>query len=67
MSDRRVAITGIGVLSPVGNELEQFWDSLVEGKSGIGHITNIDASNFACRIGGEITDFDPKIYFKRMK
>ena len=67
MSDRRVAITGIGVLSPVGNELEQFWDSLVEGKSGIGHITNIDASNFACRIGGEITDFDPKIYFKNPK
>ena len=67
MSDRRVAITGIGVLSPVGNELEQFWDSLVEGKSGIGNITNIDASNFACRIGGEITDFDPKIYFKNPK
>ena len=67
MSERRVAITGIGVLSPVGNELEQFWHSLVEGKSGIGSITNMDASNFACRIGGEIKDFDPKIYFTNPK
>lgn len=67
MSERRVAITGIGVLSPVGNDLEQFWQSLVEGKSGIDRITNMDATAFACRIGGEIKDFDPKNFYKNPK
>ncbi len=67
MSERRVAITGIGVLSPVGNDLEQFWQSLVEGKSGIDRITNMDATDFVCRIGGEIKDFDPKIFYKNPK
>jgi 3-oxoacyl-[acyl-carrier-protein] synthase II len=67
MSERRVVITGIGVLSPVGNNLEQFWGSLIEGKSGIGRISGIDPTAFACRIGGEIHDFDPKLFYKNPK
>ena len=67
MSERRVVITGIGVLSPVGNDLESFWGSLVAGKSGIGRIEGIDPSDFACQIGGEVRGFDPKIWFNNPK
>ncbi|MFP6873263.1 MAG: beta-ketoacyl-ACP synthase II [Verrucomicrobiales bacterium] len=67
MSERRVVITGIGVLSPVGNNLEQLWGSLTEGKSGIGRISGIDPTAFACRIGGEIHDFDPTLFYKNPK
>ena len=67
MNERRVVITGIGVLSPVGISLEQFWASLIEGKSGIDRITGLDPSAFACQIGGEIKDFDPKLYYSNPK
>jgi 3-oxoacyl-[acyl-carrier-protein] synthase II len=67
MNERRVVITGIGVLSPVGSSLEQFWASLIEGKSGIDRITGLDPSAFACQIGGEIKDFDPKLYYRNPK
>ncbi len=56
---RRVVITGIGVISPVGNTREEFWKSLINGKSGIGTITKFDASGYAVRIAGEVKDFDP--------
>lgn len=56
---RRVVITGIGVVSPVGNTREEFWKSLIEGKSGIGTITKFDASGYPVRIAGEVKDFDP--------
>lgn len=67
MNERRVVITGVGVLSPVGNDLDSFWNSLVEGRSGIRRITGIDPSAFACQIGGEIHDFDPKPFYKNPK
>ena len=67
MNERRVVITGIGVLSPVGKTLEQFWSSLIEGKSGIDRISSLDPSAFACQIGGEVKDFDPKLYYKNPK
>ena len=67
MNERRVVITGIGVLSPVGSNLDQFWASLIEGKSGIDRITGLDPSAFACQIGGEIKDFDPKLYYSNPK
>ena len=57
---RRVVATGFGVLSPVGNSVKEFWDSLVKGKSGIGPITKFDASNFKTRIAGELKDFNPE-------
>lgn len=59
MSERRVVITGIGLVSPLGNELDVFWQNLLAGKSGIGPVTRFDTTNFDCRIGGEIKDFDP--------
>ena len=67
MSERRVVITGIGVLSPVGSDLGTFWGALVAGKSGIRRIEGIDPSAFDCQIGGEICDFDPKLFYKNPK
>ena len=58
MSKRRVAITGIGILSPLGNDLPSSWDGIVAGRSGIGPITHFDASAFATRISGEVKGFD---------
>ncbi|GAB3302544.1 beta-ketoacyl-ACP synthase II [Luteimonas notoginsengisoli] len=59
MSKRRVVITGLGILSPVGNDLASSWDGIVNGRSGIGPITHFDASAFATRISGEVKNFDP--------
>ncbi|WP_407354492.1 beta-ketoacyl-ACP synthase II [Luteimonas sp. R10] len=59
MSKRRVVITGLGILSPLGNDLASSWDGIVNGRSGIGPITHFDASAFATRIAGEVKDFDP--------
>ena len=67
MSERRVVITGIGVLSPVGNDLDSFWTSLTSGQSGIRRIEGLDPSAFDCQIGGEVRDFDPKPYFNNPK
>ena len=66
-NDRRVVITGIGVVTPLGNDLETFWTGLKEGKSGIGKITAFDISNYDCRIAGEVRNFDPKAVFKNPK
>ncbi len=60
INERRVVVTGIGVLSPIGNFVEDFWDSLVNGKSGIGEITKFDASEMKTRIAGEIKNFNPE-------
>lgn len=59
MSQRRVVITGMGMVSPLGNDLASTWDGIVNGRSGIGPITHFDASAFTTRIAGEIRDFDP--------
>src|SRR5436190_16548105 len=66
-NDRRVVITGMGVITPVGNDLETFWSSLKNGVSGIRKIEGFDVSQFDCRIGGEVKGFDPKPYFKNPK
>jgi len=66
-SDRRVVITGMGVVSPVGNDLETFWSSLKEGKSGIGPITAMDVSQYDTKIAGEVRNYDPKAFFKNPK
>ena len=66
-SDRRVVVTGLGVVTPVGNDLETFWRNLVEGKSGIGRIQTFDTANYDCKIGGEVRNFDPKNFFKNVK
>jgi 3-oxoacyl-[acyl-carrier-protein] synthase II len=63
MNDRRVVITGLGVVTPVGNDLSSFWKSLTEGKSGIRKIEAFDTTGYDCQIAGEIRDFEPKGFF----
>ncbi len=65
--DRRVVITGMGVVSPIGNDLDTFWDNLIKGKSGVDTIRSMDTSAYSCKIGAEVVDFDPKKYFKNPK
>jgi 3-oxoacyl-[acyl-carrier-protein] synthase II len=62
MSKRRVVVTGLGIISPVGNDVATAWANITAGKSGIGMITHFDASTFPTRIAGEIRDFDPAQY-----
>jgi 3-oxoacyl-[acyl-carrier-protein] synthase II len=62
MSQRRVVITGMGMISPLGNDLASSWDAIANGRSGLGPITSFDASLFTTRIAGEIRDFDPTAY-----
>ncbi|HEY3837426.1 MAG TPA: beta-ketoacyl-ACP synthase II [Bryobacteraceae bacterium] len=64
---RRVVVTGMGVITPVGNDVETFWQNLTAGRSGIGPITHFDASPFDCRFAGEVRDFDPVKFFKTPK
>ena len=63
--NHRVVITGMGVVSPLGNDRETFWDALLSGKSGIGPITHFDASQFPSRIAGEVKHFDPLNYMEK--
>lgn len=56
---RRVVVTGIGLVSAVGNDTRSTWEGILEGRSGIGRITRFDPSNFSTRIAGEVKDFDP--------
>jgi 3-oxoacyl-[acyl-carrier-protein] synthase II len=58
----RVVVTGIGVISPIGLTVEEFWHNLTHGVSGVGTVTAFDASPYACRIAGEVKDFDPTQY-----
>jgi 3-oxoacyl-[acyl-carrier-protein] synthase II len=67
MSDRRVVITGIGVVSPVGNDLATFWESLKAGRSGIGPIGAFDTTKFDCKIAGEVRDYNPTPFYKTPK
>jgi 3-oxoacyl-[acyl-carrier-protein] synthase II len=62
MEQRRVVITGMGIISPLGCSLESLWSNLVAGVSGIGPITSFDASDFEVRIAGEVKGFDPLDY-----
>ncbi|MDA3914927.1 beta-ketoacyl-ACP synthase II [Oleiagrimonas sp.] len=62
MSKRRVVVTGLGMVSPVGNDVASSWASITAGKSGIGQITHFDASTFPTRISGEVRGFDPGQY-----
>ncbi|RLA13474.1 MAG: beta-ketoacyl-[acyl-carrier-protein] synthase II [Gammaproteobacteria bacterium] len=62
MSKRRVVITGMGLLTPVGNTVDESWSNIVAGKSGIAPITSFDASKFSARISGSVKNFDPLQY-----
>ncbi len=62
---RRVALTGVGLVSPLGVGTEATWQGIVEGRSGIGPITHFDASDYAARIAGEVKDFDASLYMDK--
>jgi 3-oxoacyl-[acyl-carrier-protein] synthase II len=62
MSKRRVVVTGMGIVSPVGNSLSDAWDSIVNGRSGIAPISHFDTTGFATRIAGQVRDFDPTVW-----
>ena len=64
MSKRRVVITGLGIVSPVGNDIKSAWENILAGKSGIGPTTNFDSSDFPVRFCGEVRDFDVTQYIK---
>lgn len=58
MTRRRVVITGLGIVSPVGNTVEEAWQNILAGRSGIAHVTKFDASSFPAQIAGEVKNFD---------
>ena len=66
-ADRRVVVTGAGVVSPVGIGTEKSWAALVEGRSGISHVSAFDASDFPVRIAGEVKDFDGDAIFGKRR
>ena len=63
MTRRRVVVTGLGLISPVGNTVAEGWANLVAGKSGIAAITKFDAAAFSCRFAGEVKGFRVEDYF----
>lgn len=69
MEKRRVVVTGLGLVTPLGTGVDISWNALLEGKSGIGPITHFDASTFPVKIAGEVPDFDPENYvaYKEIK
>ena len=64
MSERRVVVTGLGLVSPVGNDVASSWDALKNGRSGINSLSHFDASDFSTRIGGSIKNFDCSPYMQ---
>src|SRR5216110_2214535 len=65
--ERRVVITGLGVITPIGNDLDTFWRNLQNGVSGIDCITSFDTTAYDCRIAGEVRNFEPKNFFNNPK
>jgi 3-oxoacyl-[acyl-carrier-protein] synthase II len=63
--NKRVVITGLGAITPIGKNLADYWDSLLQGKSGVGAVTLFDASEHACQIAAEVKDFDPHEYLDK--
>jgi len=64
MNRKRVVITGVGAITPLGADVSLTWEGVKQGKSGIDHITKFDASEFRCRIGGEVREFEAKAYLE---
>jgi len=62
---KRVVVTGVGAITPIGNTPEEYWEGLASGRNGIGKITLFDASHHDCRIAGEVKNFDPHDYMDR--
>ncbi|MFC4076426.1 beta-ketoacyl-ACP synthase II [Salinithrix halophila] len=62
---KRVVITGMGLISPIGSDIPTFWDNLVSGQSGIGPVTRFDTSDYPTKIAAEVNDFDPQDYMDK--
>ena len=62
---KRVVVTGLGSITPIGNNLQEYWQSLLEGRGGVNKINAFDASQYACQIGAEVKGFDPHDYMER--
>ncbi|MCC6954674.1 MAG: hypothetical protein IT290_11195, partial [Deltaproteobacteria bacterium] len=69
MSSRRVVVTALGAVSPLGTDLKSTWEGVTQGRSGGAKIAGFDASNFSCQIAAEVKNFDPSLYVstKEMK
>lgn len=67
MTERRVVITGIGVVTPLGNNNNDFWQNLIAGKSGIRKIEAFDTTEYGTTFGGEVVGYDPKPFFRDHK
>jgi 3-oxoacyl-[acyl-carrier-protein] synthase II len=65
MEKRRVVVTGIGAVTPLGTDAQTTWDKLISGQSGIGEITRVNAEEFPVKVAGEVKDFDPTIYMEK--
>ena len=65
MTERRVVVTGMGCVTPLGNDLPTTWNNLVAGKNGIGPITKFDTTDFKAKLAAEVRDFDPKLYMEK--
>ncbi|CAI8178824.1 MAG: 3-oxoacyl-[acyl-carrier-protein] synthase 2 [Glaciecola sp. HTCC2999] len=65
MAKRRVVVTGLGLITPLGNDVDTSWSNILDGQSGIGPITHFDATDYGTRFAGEATDFDPTEYIDK--
>ena len=63
--NRRVVITGMGAITPIGNSVEEFWNGIKEGKTGFGSITYFDTADYRCKLAAEVKDFDPAQYMDK--
>lgn len=64
MSKRRVVVTGLGMISPLGLDVQSSWQAIIQGKSGVGYITHFDAKDYPVRIAAEVKGFDPTKYIE---
>lgn len=65
MGERRVVVTGVGTVSPVGNDVETMWDNIVSGRSGIDFITRVNKNDFPVHVAGEVKNFDPTKFMEK--
>ena len=63
--NRRVVVTGMGAITPIGNSVEEFWNGIKEGKTGFGPITYFDTADYRCKLAAEVKDFDPAQYMEQ--
>ncbi|MEE1357337.1 MAG: beta-ketoacyl synthase N-terminal-like domain-containing protein, partial [Clostridia bacterium] len=64
-NNRRVVVTGMGAITPVGNSVQECWQNLVAGKNGIGPITLFDTENYKAKLGAEVKNFNPLDYMEK--